>query len=243
MRMDAVRQAWNDLPLVDLEGLLQGRLPLILAPHPDDETLGCGGLIAQLCAAGTPPHVAIMTDGSHSHPNSKTHTPERLRHMREEEARSALRLLGLPVGQTWFLGHEDNEDLPVAGPAYQFAARRLSGICETHGCQVIIAPWRHDGLQDHEATATLAEHVALRDDLGLIFYPINGWSMEDAAVVEEAQPRGWRLDISGEIALKEKAIMAHASQYAGIITDDCEHIVCQKLMAAARRPIEVYLAA
>ncbi|HTI01677.1 MAG TPA: PIG-L family deacetylase, partial [Acidisoma sp.] len=66
MRMGAVRKAWNDLPLVDLQVLLQGRLPLILAPHPDDETLGCGGLIAQCCAAGMPPHVAIMTDGSHS---------------------------------------------------------------------------------------------------------------------------------------------------------------------------------
>lgn len=243
MRMDAVRKAWSDLPLVDLEGLLRGRLPLILAPHPDDETLGCGGLIAQCCAAGMPPHVAIMTDGSHSHPNSKTYSPERLRHMREEEARSALHLLGLPHGQTWFLGHDDSDELPIAGPAFQFAARRLSGICETHGCQVIIAPWRLDGQQDHEATATLAEHVALRDDIDLIFYPINGWSMPDAQEVDELQPRGWQLDIAGEVALKEKAIMTHATQYAGLITDDCEHIVCQQLMAAARRPVEVYLAA
>lgn len=243
MRMDAVRTAWDKLPLVDLQGLLHGKLPLILAPHPDDETLGCGGLIAQLCAAGQPPHVAIMTDGSHSHPNSKTHTPDMLRHMREEEARASLRLLGLPPGQTWFLGHEDTDDLPIAGPAFQFVARRLAGICETHGCQVIIAPWRNDGQQDHEATATLAEHVALRQDLDLIFYPINGWSMEDGAEVDETGPQGWRLDIAAELPLKEKAILAHASQYAGLITDDCEHVVCQKLMAAARRPVELYLAA
>ena len=39
---------------------------LILAPHPDDEALGCGGLIARLCANGNPPHVVIMTGGGGS---------------------------------------------------------------------------------------------------------------------------------------------------------------------------------
>ena len=125
MRMEAVRQAWNDLPLVGIDTILQGRVPLILAPHPDDESLGCGGLIAQCCAAGTPPHVVILTDGCNSHPNSQTHPPERLRHLREEEAREALLLLGMPHWPDLVHGPDGHGSalcrtgLPAVGPAYR----------------------------------------------------------------------------------------------------------------------------
>src|SRR5579885_2284019 len=40
---------------------------LIIAPHHDDETLGCGGVIALKRAAGVPVQVVILTDGSRSH--------------------------------------------------------------------------------------------------------------------------------------------------------------------------------
>lgn len=242
LRMDALRKAWNELPHVGLDGLLQGRLPVILAPHPSDGVLACGGLIAQCTAAGVIPEVVIMTDGSHSHPNSKEFPPERLRQMREEESRRSLRLLGLPAGHTWFLGHEDCEDLPIAGPVFQLAARRLAGICETHGCNLVIAPWPADGHADHEATAMLAEHVALRAGLDLLYYPLDSWSLDDEIAVEAAAPAGWLLDIPEQADLKQQAVMAHQTQYGGIITDDCESVPCQKMMAACRRPVEVYLA-
>jgi LmbE family N-acetylglucosaminyl deacetylase len=241
MRMDAVRKAWNDFPLVDLAGLLEGKVPLILAPHPDDESLGCGGLIAQLCEAGTPPHVVILTDGCQSHPNSQTHPPERLRHMREQEAREALLLLGLPHGRTWFLGHMDS-GLPIAGPAFQFAARRIAGICEHHGCNLIICTWRHDPHTDHVAAATLAEHVAVREGIPLLSYPIWGWDLADDAVVDEPHPQGFRLNITDQVELKQKAIMTHATQYGGVI-EDCKggFILPKHLLDVFRRPVETYL--
>ena len=40
------------------------RPAFILAPHPDDETFGCGGTIARKLAAGATIHVIVMTDGS-----------------------------------------------------------------------------------------------------------------------------------------------------------------------------------
>jgi LmbE family N-acetylglucosaminyl deacetylase len=241
MRMDAVRRAWNELPLVGLDAILQGRVPLILAPHPDDESIGCGGLIAQCSAAGTPPHVVILTDGCHSHPNSKTHSPERLRHLREQEAREALQLLGLPHGRTWFLGHTDS-GLPSAGPSFQFAARRIAGICEQQGCNIIFCTWRHDPHCDHVAAATLAEHVALREGIPLVSYPVWGWTLPDDTEVDEPQPRGYRLDISQEVNLKQKAIMTHATQYGGVIIDDDEGFkLPEGLLEVFRRPVETYL--
>ncbi len=52
------------LPAADIHTLLGGAKPLILAPHPDDESLGCGGLIAAACAAGPPPIILVLTDGA-----------------------------------------------------------------------------------------------------------------------------------------------------------------------------------
>ena len=230
MRMSMVRQAWSELPLVGLDAILQGRAPLILAPHPDDESIGCGGLIAQCCAAGTPPHVVILTDGCMSHPKSQSHPPERLRHLREEEAREALLLLGLPHGRTWFLGHTDT-GLTCAGPSFTLAARRIAGICENQGCNIIFSTWRHDPHCDHVAAATLAEHIAIRERI-----------LPDDADVDEPQPRGYRLDISEELALKQKAIMTHATQYGGVIKDDQEGFTLPEgLLDVFRRPVETYL--
>ena len=61
---------WRELPIGTLDDVIGPSAPLILAPHPDDESLGCGGLIAACCAAARPPVVAILTDGSQSHPGS-----------------------------------------------------------------------------------------------------------------------------------------------------------------------------
>jgi hypothetical protein len=40
---------------------------VIIAPHPDDEAIGCGGLIQTLVERGTSPHVIILTGGEGSH--------------------------------------------------------------------------------------------------------------------------------------------------------------------------------
>lgn len=83
------------LPVRDIEEIAPGTA-LILAPHPDDESLGCGGFIAEAVARGRPPVVVIVSDGSGSHPASREWPEERLTQQREKEAREAARILGLP---------------------------------------------------------------------------------------------------------------------------------------------------
>ena len=96
---------------------------VVLAPHPDDESLGCGGLLALLAQAGCQPHVVVVTDGAQSHPGSAAYPPARLRALREEEAREAARHLGCTIG---FLRQPDC-GLPSPGhPAFDGVARRLA---------------------------------------------------------------------------------------------------------------------
>src|SRR5271170_5660040 len=99
--------AMEELPDADIDTILGGERPLILAPHAVDESLGCGGLIAACCERGQPPVVVILTDGSASHPGSRQYPPERLRQLRAEEARQAVAKLGLPSENLVFFNYPD----------------------------------------------------------------------------------------------------------------------------------------
>lgn len=103
---DAIH-AMAALPYAPLSAVTGDAPALILAPHPDDETLGCGGLIAAASAAGHPPFVLILTDGTGSHPRSRSYPFARLKAVREQEARNAVAILGLPPGRIGFMGLRD----------------------------------------------------------------------------------------------------------------------------------------
>src|SRR5215469_15626989 len=83
-----------------------GRSALVLAPHPDDETLGCGAVILRKVAAGTPVTVVVVADGRHSH-RSRYLTPEEVGKLRHDEMIEASRRLGLQPESLRQLGYED----------------------------------------------------------------------------------------------------------------------------------------
>ena len=74
---------------------LRGERLLVLAPHPDDEVIACGGLIAQHLDENRAVRVVVATDGSEA---AATSSPAEYRSLREEESRRGLALLGEPVG-------------------------------------------------------------------------------------------------------------------------------------------------
>jgi LmbE family N-acetylglucosaminyl deacetylase len=92
---------------VDVTAATTGRTCVVLAPHPDDETLGCGATIARKRAAGTRVLVAVVTDGRYSHPHSNVVTAHELRQIRAAEAAAASARLGVPSEDLVLLGYED----------------------------------------------------------------------------------------------------------------------------------------
>lgn len=79
---------------------------LVLAPHPDDETLGCGATILHKVAAGAPVTVVVVTDGRHSH-HSPHVTPDELADLRRLEMAEAAKRLGLDAGAVRWGGFVD----------------------------------------------------------------------------------------------------------------------------------------
>jgi LmbE family N-acetylglucosaminyl deacetylase len=218
MTAGRLRRQWRALPIGNLTEVIGAGNCLVLAPHPDDESLGCGGLIARCCIESRPPVVVILTDGSGSHPGSKDYPPMKLAALREREAARAARALGLPAERLMFLREPDTQ-APQAGPAFDHIVARLVAWLRAYDCSAILAPWRHDPHCDHAAAARIAAETARIARVRHLSYPVWGWTLPEDAPIDELPLGGWRLDVAAQLGAKRSAIAAHASQYGQVITD------------------------
>lgn len=213
--LDMARDAIPIAP-VDLTG--HARSVLLLAPHPDDETLGCGATIAALAAQGIAVQVVLVTDGAASHPASRAYPRERLAALRRTEMDEALRLLQGDLAQpVTALGYPDLA-APDSEPDMD---RAMRSILARHPVApgALWTTWAGDPHPDHQRVARLALRLlALWPDTQGWAYPIWGRlqgkpdlpAPSDLRVVS-------RPDLT---ALKARAIAAHASQMTGLIADD-----------------------
>jgi LmbE family N-acetylglucosaminyl deacetylase len=88
------------------------RTVIVFAPHPDDETLGCGGTIARKISEGYEVIIAIMTDGRYALlrvGGSCSPTPDELVQIRRKEAEKATKILGVPSEKLLFFDFEDRK--------------------------------------------------------------------------------------------------------------------------------------
>jgi LmbE family N-acetylglucosaminyl deacetylase len=237
-----IHAAWQRLPIGDIATVAGTGRMLILSPHPDDESLGCGGLIATLCRAGRPPLVVMLTDGTGSHPGSPSVDANALRVLREREAREATRRLGLPPTCLVFLRLRDAA-APHGGPAFNMTVNRLTALMAD--CGTICAPWMHDPHCDHVAAYLIARAAAARVGARLLAFPVWGWGLPPDALVatdEDAPDSGWRLDIAPVLTAKRMAIAAHRSQLGTVILDDPNGFsLPASLLVAFDRPYETFL--
>ena len=242
MRARDVHERFRTLPLSAADPLLHAGRAMILAPHADDETLGCGGLIAELCERQRPPMVLIVTDGTGSHPRSRLWPARRLRDLRESETLQATAALGLAGSEVAFLRLPDTA-APHDGPDFEAACAVIAAMARERGCDTLLAPWLLDPHCDHEAVQRMARDVARRLGIRLLSYPVWGWLIADDAELAVGEPiEGFRLDVTRHLERKRRAIRLHASQYAGLITDDAEGFVLpQALLSVFERPCETFL--
>jgi len=193
---------------------------VVVAPHPDDESLGCGGLIAEAGAEQRPTRVVIVTDGTGSHPGSSSYPEERLRSLRQEEAREAVGALGLDPDRDLVFLRLPDRFARSEGPDAQRAVDAIVGCVNEVGADALFVTWRHDPHCDHQASYNIARAVQNRvPHLRLYEYSVWGSALPPATPIEEAF-FGFRIRIAAHLDKKRRAIAAHRSQTTDLIDDD-----------------------
>ena len=221
MRAKSYLEALRAGPVTTGRALTEGRPFVVLSPHPDDETLGAGGLIAEACAEGQDVNVIVVTDGSGSHPRSKQYPRQKLVDLRYSEVHRAGLALGLQPDRIKFLGLPDTE-APKAGPLFDAAVNEVLDVIRRSGAGCLFVTWEKDPHCDHEASAELAKAVRRKGPgLKLWAYPVWGWHIEATKEIGRP-PRVFRVDISQHRDRKFRAIEAYASQMTDLISDDPE---------------------
>lgn len=222
MKAGDIHAAWRALPLVAPEVVTGDRPFVVISPHPDDESLGTGGLIAASRAAGLDVRVVIVSDGAKSHPGSQRYPHDRLVALRRTETEAAAAALGLVPGSVTHLDLPDAA-VPMEGLAFEAAVAHLAAVVDDSRAGSVFVTWGHDPHCDHEAAAAMARHLrAHRPALTYWCYPVWGWHIEAADEIDAPPPRGFRIDIAPWRATKDRAIAAHASQMTDMIDDDPE---------------------
>ncbi len=213
-----------------LQGLADWEPPLlptlILAPHPDDETLGAGGLIAKLRGADVPVTIVAITDGENAYADL-----DDLGETRVQEQTEALHRLGVPERMIHRLRLPDRN---VSNYEDQLVDRLLPLVtADTH----LVAPWHRDFHPDHEAAGRAAARVAQQKNLALTCYLFWTWHRGEPCMLDGLPIT--KLNLSEEERQsKLHALQAHASQFEHA---DGQPILSPQLLAPAQRAFEVYI--
>ena len=173
---------------------------LVVAPHPDDEILGAGGLIHTWAGMGRPVTVLSVTDGEAALP-----ARENLDLIRRDELKQALRKLSATHVSLVRLGLPDGR---VAD--FQKKLRRAILSLIEPGT-TMIAPYERDGHPDHDAVGSVCCEIARTQGVPLARYPICTWHRADPAEFREVSWGKFPLDSEARRA-KTHALQCFMSQ-------------------------------
>jgi LmbE family N-acetylglucosaminyl deacetylase len=216
-----------DVPPIDLL--------VVVAPHPDDEVLGAGGLLQILAGAKVRIEIYAVTDGEASH---RGVPDEQLRRIRTAESFAALHRLDLPPGASRVrLGYPDGQ---VADHEVDLTDRLRSRLGPDSLC---VAPWRLDGHPDHEACGRAAAAAARACGARLFEYPVWAWHWADPAGTDLPWSSARRLELDRrQTARKRWATTAFRSQIRTLGSPAGDSpVLPDPILRRFWRPFEVYI--
>jgi LmbE family N-acetylglucosaminyl deacetylase len=193
---------------------------LVFAVHPDDETLGAGGLIQKALKAGSDVRVVVVTDGDNN-PWPQRYIEKRWKILpqdrerwgkrRREEAVAALSLLGVPQDKIVFWGLPDQGLTEQLMQHHAETVARIGNEIALWQPSCVVAPALQDKHPDHSAFGLMVE-LALKQ-LGseqpvpqVLYYLIHGQALYTSALEVELN--------DAELQLKRDATLCHATQMA-----------------------------
>ena len=239
----------------DVTAASAGRSCVVVAPHPDDETLGCGVTIMRKLDAGTPVKVVIATDGRRSS-DSKVMTPDELVRIRREEALQATARLGLARDDVIFL---DFEDQGLADRLSELTERLAAVVADVRPQELLVASVL-DHHPDHHAVGQAARRLLDSGavDCRVAEYPMGfwrtmpwrdrprgaartAWSFLSGSLAAVARLRPELVRTDGYLERKRHVLDAYASQLTNLTGESEWWTLDDPFLGHFLGPFEVHL--
>jgi LmbE family N-acetylglucosaminyl deacetylase len=190
---------------------------VVLAAHPDDETLAAGGLISTVLTAGGEVTVIVASDGENSHPDSSTWTPERLAAARREELSLAMTALSSTSGNAVAVRFLGRPDSGLEQFQREITAELRAVLTDDRAArdttEWLATPWRRDAHPDHDAMGRIGAELAAERKATLIELPIWFWHWGQDADAGFPWADLRRLDLDPRaLAAKSRAMAEHRTQ-------------------------------
>jgi LmbE family N-acetylglucosaminyl deacetylase len=214
-------QPWPLRKLVARRDAFFARSALIVAPHADDETLGCGGTIIRKLAAGARVQVVYMTD------SAGLDDGPQLKATRRKEALLACATLGISESDVHFLDFPDGKLSACIAPA----AQRLSEILGRFGPEQVFMPYRHDGHADHEASHRAAFDACRDWGAGVAIHEYVVWGLYHWPWYSLPLTRAYARKVLLTNTLKYALGLRVAADYARAFSVEIASVRAQKLQA------------
>jgi LmbE family N-acetylglucosaminyl deacetylase len=195
---------------------------LVIAPHPDDETFGCGGMLATMSRSGASTSVAFLTDGGASHPSHPRVSYADVSALRRNEAQGATAALGVQWNRVMFLNARDGTLASLGEPDRAGLVEQLIRIFEDFKPDGLFIPCRDDGSSEHDAAFLLIQEALVISKLSprVFEYPI--WSIWNPTLLLGPLltcRRVWRVELAGVQGAKEHAAALYLTQVCPIAPD------------------------
>ena len=200
---------------------------IIIAPHPDDETLGAGGLIAGQRRLGVPVSVVAVTDGDAAYAN----VPD-LAVRRRVEQDNALEILDVRGSSIVRFGLPDS----LVAKHEEKLTELLIPLVQQKPVMVV-APWPLDWHPDHEACGRATEAACKKAGAQVVFYLFWTWHSKPLKSLAHQPLR--RLELDHQLlTTKLAALQCHRSQ---LVNDDGPPVLPESLLGPARRSFETFI--
>ncbi len=196
---------------------------LVVAPHPDDEVIGCAGLIQHVQDHGGRATVVVMSDGAASHPGSREYPPDRLARARRAESLRALGHIGVGADCVHFMDHADG------GSGEWSGFDQLESLLALP-FDLVCLPSDYDNHADHRATRAICAERTRADVLHYLVWPDESGRRPPAPELS--------LDITPYRVRKAEALLHYATQLGSIRDSEHGFAIDQVLFQRFTAPVE-----
>ena len=200
---------------------------LVIAPHPDDESVAVGALLQRVTATGGSVRIIFATDGENNPWPQRRHfrrwritAADRAEWaaLRRDEVRQALGILGIDPSNALFAALPDYHLMTLARRNDDRLTAMIRSLLSEWQPTLVVTASSHDTHADHRAVAWFT-HRAVPPDTPLVTYVVHGRDASrqplltiDPAPEEQRRKRGAILCHRSQLAFSHDRFVAYASQ-------------------------------